>query len=138
MNREVTLVLAMMLTASGGPLFAQTVPVEELAATRPLMVVDHRTSLIPERWCSKSKTPVVTLHSLFVPKRLNSAPLTTADFVANDFRSADHAALAARLAELDSQRLFKFWQGRSMGLFFGITEDGYVGLSLGESSARAE
>jgi hypothetical protein len=42
----------------------------------------------------------------------------------------DRSSLSYRLAEFDSDRLVTFWQSESLGLFLGVSDGGFLRLSI--------
>lgn len=119
---------------SVGTAMAQTMPADENSDSQPVMTIDHNTLLVPERWCLKSQMTIPVIASLFEPRPATVMPDSMVNYIHHDFLFVDHSVLATRLAELDSDRLITFWQGRTLGVFFGITESGHIGFNIGQST----
>lgn len=137
-TRDVTIMLATLLMLSVRPAMAQSEPASATLDSRPVMNVDHDTSFFPERWCLKSQLATPAIAALFDSRQAYVMPESTLEYITRDIRIVDHSALANRLAALRSERLITFWQGRSLGAFFGVTENGHLGFSIGHSKARSE
>ena len=138
MTRDVTIMLATLLALSVRPAMAQSEPASTTPDSRPVMNVDQDTSLFPARWCLKSQIATPAIASLFDARQAYLMPEPTFEYITGDFQFVDHSTLANRLAALRSERLITFWQGRSLGAFFGVTEHGHLGFSIGHSKARSE
>jgi hypothetical protein len=107
----------------------------ETAQQDGVMVVDAGSSLLPERWCVEAHmiTPsLATRVSLRDPTIVSwhGAALSVYDFqLLDDF--ADRSSLSYRLAEFDSDRLVTFWKSDSLGIFLGVSDGGFLHLSIG-------
>ena len=96
--------------------------------------VEAGATLIPERWCVEShmSTPsLATRLSLRDPSRVS---WSVAAMSVYDFQLAegvtDRSSLSYRLAEFDSDRLLTFWQSDTLGLFLGVSDGGFLRLSI--------
>jgi hypothetical protein len=60
----------------------------------------------------------------------SGAALSVYDFqLVNGF--ADSSSLSYRLAEFDNDRLLTFWRGDALGVFLGVSDGGFLRLSIG-------
>ncbi|MCI0517466.1 MAG: hypothetical protein L0Y45_06505 [Woeseiaceae bacterium] len=104
------------------------------AAPQDTVVVEAGATLIPERWCVESHmlTPsLATRFSLRDPTRVSwsGSALSIYDFQLID-GVTDRSTLSYRLAEFDSDRIVTFWQSDSLGLFLGVSDGGFLRLSI--------
>jgi hypothetical protein len=107
----------------------------ETTQQQGIVVVPAGTSLLPKRWCVEAHmiTPsVATRFSLREPTNVawSGAALSVYDFqLADGF--ADRTSLSYRLAEFDSDRLVTFWKSDALGVFLGVSDGGFLRLSIG-------
>ena len=100
-----------------------------------LVVAPAGTSLLPKRWCVEAHmiTPsVATRFSLREPTNVawSGAALSVYDFqLAYGF--ANRTALSYSLAKFDSDRLVTFWKSDALGIFLGVSDGGFLRLSIG-------
>lgn len=136
MSRQVT----RMVTAAAASFMLQLATQaaaehSHIAATpQDTVVVEAGATLIPERWCVESHmlTPsLATRFSLRDPTRVSWSgnALSVYDFQLTD-SVTDRSSLSYRLAEFDSDRLVTFWQSESLGLFLGVSDGGFLRLSI--------
>jgi hypothetical protein len=107
----------------------------EATQSADVVVVPAGTSLLPKRWCVEAHmlTPsVATRYSLREPTNVawSGAALSVYDFqLLNGF--ANSSSLSYRLAEVDNARLLTFWKGDALGVFLGVSDGGFLRLSIG-------
>lgn len=107
----------------------------ETAQPDDVVVVPAGTSLLPKRWCVEAHmvTPsLATRFSLREPPNVawSGAALSVYDFqLVEDF--ADRSSLSYRLAEFDNDRLLTFWKSDALGVFLGVSDGGFLRLSIG-------
>jgi hypothetical protein len=104
-------------------------------AQQDVVVVPAGTSLLPKRWCVEAHmlTPsLATRYSLREPTNVawSGAALSVYDFQLVD-GFADRSSLSYRLAEFDSDRLVTFWKSDALGIFLGVSDGGFLSLSIG-------
>jgi hypothetical protein len=135
MSRNVT----RMVTVAAMMLLVMQASAEDLrSATTPqqaVVVVQAGSSLLPKRWCVEAHmiTPsLATRSSLHEPTDVAwpGAALSVYDFQLVD-GVADRATLSYRLAEVENDRLLTFWKSDSLGVFLGISDGGFLSLSIG-------
>lgn len=133
MTRDVVIVATACLMSSCPISMAQTEPDESQQRDQGSLVAHQHASFVSERWCIRTFLSAPIASSLFEPAPSVFIYSPTLYYVNQDFRFVDQSAWSNRLAELESDKLFAFWRGESLGLFFGVTDNGYVGLSLTET-----
>ena len=137
MSRHVTRMVAAAAVSVLLPLAmqARAEDVESETAQQDIVVVPAGTSLLPKRWCVEAHmiTPsLATRYSLREPTNFawSGAALSVYDFQLVD-GFADSSSLSYRLAEFDSERLVTFWKSDALGVFLGVSDGGFLRLSIG-------
>ncbi len=138
MSSQVTRMLAVAVVSTLMPLAMQARAEDlqsETAAQNVVIVVQPCSSLLPERWCVEAHmiTPsLVTRFSLREPTNVSwsGAALSVYDFQLVE-AFAEHLRQPYRLAELESDRLVTLWRSDSIGVFLGVSDGGFLRLSIG-------
>lgn len=137
MSRHVTRMVAIAAVSVLLPLSMQA-SAEDLqseTAQQDIVVVPAGTSLLPKRWCVEAHmlTPsLATRFSLREPTNVawSGAALSVYDFQLDD-GFADSSSLSYRLAGFDNERLVTFWKSDALGVFLGVSDGGFLRLSIG-------
>lgn len=138
MSRHVTRMVAAAAVSVLMPL-AMKASAEDLqtesAQQDDVVVVPAGTSLLPKRWCVEAHmlTPsLATRYSLREPTIVawSGAAVSVYDFQLVD-DLADRSSLSYRLAEFDNERLVTFWKSDALGVFLGVSDGGFLRLSIG-------
>lgn len=138
MSRYVTRMVAVAVMSAMMPL-AMPAEAEDLQSETSqqdgVMFVDAGSSLLPKRWCVEAHmiTPsLATRVSLRDPGNVSwhSAALSVYDFQLVD-AFADRSTLYYRLAGFDRDRIVTFWKSDSLGVFLGVSDGGFLRLSIG-------
>ena len=125
----VSLLLPLAMQARAEDLQSETTQQDDV------VVVPAGTSLLPKRWCVEAHmiTPsLATRYSLREPTNVawSGAAVSVYDFQLID-GFADRTSLSYRLAEFDSDRLLTFWKNDALGVFLGVSDGGFLRLSIG-------
>lgn len=138
MNRKVTRMVAAATASVIMPLTMQAAAEEPPAAARPnttVMAVEAGTSLLPKRWCVEAHMITPSLAIPFSLREPTGVAWQGAGQSVYDFQLvdvvADRTSLSYRLADFGSDRLVTFWSSDTLGVFLGISEGGYLSLSIG-------
>ena len=138
MSRHVTRMVAVAAVSMLMPLAMQAKAADLQSETTQqdgIVVVPAGSSLLPKRWCVEAHmiTPsLATRFSLREPTNVawSGAALSVYDFQLVD-GFADRTSLSYRLAEFDSDRLVTFWKSDALGVFLGVSDGGFLRLSIG-------
>lgn len=138
MSRHVTRMVAIAAVSVLLPLAMQA-KAEDLQSetTQPndVVVVPAGTSLLPKRWCVEVHMTTPSLATRFSLREPTNVAWSVAALSVYDFQLvdgfADRASLSYRLAEFDNDRLVTFWRGDALGVFLGVSDGGFLRLSVG-------
>jgi hypothetical protein len=104
-------------------------------ARQDVVVVPAGTSLLPKRWCLEAHMLTPSLATRFSLREPTNVAWSGAALSVNDFQLvngfADSSSLCYRLAEFDNERLVTFWKSDALGVFVGVSDGGFLRLSIG-------
>ncbi len=138
MNRTVTRMVAIAAASVMMPVTMQATAEElgSLAAQQDAVIaVEAGSSLLPKRWCVEANMIAPSPATRFNLHEPTAVAWYGASLSVYDFQLgvgfADRSSLSYLVAEFDNDRLLTFWKGDSLGVFLGVSDGGFLSLSIG-------